>query len=130
MFEYAKAFSIPVWYSKPKTDNEKLLNLQYDIKMSNSRKAANAMYKLGYTIALKMINKQIGTSMSEEDKAEKAHNAITYIMARYISCPTFEIKESFTAYIYLRVKHELKYRRKVDSIVQFMPYEDVLRCKE
>lgn len=116
-------------FDNPKNDNELLLNYQYEYKNGNV-KALNGMYKKGYLIAMKYIsvnariNKHIAI-LSESDKQEKAHNAITYIIARYLRVKDFSIRESFTSYLYLRVQHELFYTRKVDKIVSFVenPYD-------
>lgn len=57
------------------------------------------------------------------DTEEKAHNAITYIIARYLRVKDFAITESFTGYLFLRIKHELFYQRKVDKIVDFVDWD-------
>lgn len=117
-------------FDNPKSDNERLLNLQYDYKENGNAQALNAMYALGYKIALKYINAKADKNphiahMSDDEKEEKAHNAITYIIARYLRVKDFSIRESFTSYLYLRVQHELFYTRKVDKIVSFVenPYD-------
>lgn len=117
-------------YSEPKCDNERLLNMQYDYKENGNAQALNAMYALGCTIALKYINAKVGKNphiahMSDEEKEGKAHNAITYIIARYLRVNDFRIEKSFTSYLYLRVQHELFYTRKIDKIVSFVenPYD-------
>lgn len=115
-------------FEKPKNDNERLLNYQYEYKTNNDQRAINEMYKLGYKIALKYIhakaekNKHIA-QLPQDDKEEKAHNAITYIISRYLCRDDFVIQKSFTAYLYLRVQHELFYHRKVDKIVDFVDLE-------
>ena len=115
-------------FDEPKNDNEQLLNLQYDYKVNGDACALNRMYLLGRTIALKYIetaarkNRHVA-EMAQDDKNEKAHNAIVYIIARYLRIKDFAIRESFTAYLYLRIKHELFYRRKVDGIVYFFDFE-------
>lgn len=104
--------------------------MQYDYKENGNAQALNAMYALGYKIALKYINAKADKNphiahMSDDEKEEKAHNAITYIIARYLRVKDFSIRESFTSYLYLRVQHELFYTRKVDKIVSFVenPYD-------
>src|SRR5574344_1299437 len=89
-------------YPEPKSDNERLLNLQYDYKEKGNAQALNAMYALGCTIALKYINAQAGKNphiahMSDDEKKEKAHNAITYIIERYLRVKDFSLRESFTS---------------------------------
>ena len=118
------------YFDAPNCDNERLLNLQYDYKENGNAQALNAMYALGCKIALKYINAKADKNphiahMSDDEKEEKAHNAITYIIARYLRVKDFSIRESFTSYLYLRVQHELFYTRKVDKIVSFVenPYD-------
>ena len=114
-------------FDNPKCDNERLLNYQWEYK-NGDQNALNSMYTLGYKIALKYINanarknRHIG-ELSHSDKEEKAHSAITYIIARYLRVKDFAITESFTGYLFLRIKHELFYQRKVDKIVDFVDME-------
>ena len=122
-------------FDNPKCDNERLLNYQYEYKEHGDQNALNSMYALGYKIALKYIstkakkNRHIA-ELCESDREEKAHNAITYIIARYLKVSDFAIKESFTAYLYLRIQHELFYTRKVDKIVRFADMETFYRGKQ
>lgn len=121
-------------FDNPKNDNELLLNYQYEYKNGNV-KALNGMYKKGYLIAMKYIsvnarkNKHIAI-LSESDKQEKAHNAITYIIERYFKVANWYIKKSFTAYLYMRVKHELYYVRKVDALIDYVGMEDLITIIE
>ena len=117
------------YYPAPKNDNEKLLNWQYEYRIKGDEKALNKMYRLGEIIALRYINtvakkNKAVAKLAQCDKEEKAHNAITYIIARYLRVKDFSIRESFTSYLFLRVQHELFYTRKVDKIVSFVenPY--------
>ena len=115
-------------YDQPQNDNERLLNYQWAYKENGDNSALNAMYALGYTIAMKYIsakakkNRHIA-ELCRSDREEKAHNAITYIIARYLRDKDFVIIRSFTGYIYLRIQHELYYYRKVDKIVSFVDME-------
>lgn len=119
-------------YDQPQNDNERLLNYQWAYKENGDQNALNSMYTLGYKIALKYIstkaqkNRHIA-ELCRSDKEEKAHNAITYIIVRYLKVSDFVINESFTAYLYLRIQHELFYTRKVDKIVQFVDMETFYR---
>lgn len=113
-------------YPKPKSDNQRLLNLQYDYKVKGDTAALDRMYKLGCKIAGRFIQAEAqrrGFCLCASDREEKAHNAITYIIARYVRVQDFAITESFTAYLYLRIKHELYYQRKVDKIVDFVDWK-------
>jgi hypothetical protein len=122
-------FDLP-YFDTPNNDNQRLLNMQYDYKANGNAQALNAMYALGCTIALKYINAKAGKNphiehMSDDEKEGKAHNAITYIIARYLRVKDFSIRKSFTSYLYLRVQHELYYQRKVDKIVDFVDWESL-----
>lgn len=116
-------------YEAPKNDNERLLNYQWDYKKGD-KTALNKMYELGYDIALRYIsihakeNPHIAR-LDQSRREEKAHNAITYIIARYLQISDFAIHKSFTSYIYLRVQHELFYKRKVDDIVSFIDLDTI-----
>lgn len=111
------------YFEKPKNDNERLLNHQYEIKKGN-KEFFNPMYELGCTIALKMINKEAHKNyfvrnLSYSEKQEKAHNCITYIIEQYLKRKDFCIQKSFVGYIYLRVVYELYYRNKETSLLTF-----------
>lgn len=122
-------------FDRPRNDNERLLNWQHDYKANGDADALNRMYRLGRRIALRYIetaarNNRHVAELPRSDKEEKAHNAITYIIARYLRVKDFAIRESFTAYLYLRVRHELFYRRKVDGLVDFVDLETLDRRKK
>lgn len=120
-------------FAKPKNDNERFLNLQYDF-LNGNRKALAKMYTLGCKVALKFIrtiaksNRHVA-ELSEEIKREKAHNAITYIISMYLKNKEYVMQKSFTGYLYLRVKHELFYQRKVDRIVDFVDLDNLRGAK-
>lgn len=130
--EAEKPRPAPPRFDQPKNDNERLLNCQWEYLEKGDQKALDEMYSLGYTIALKYIgtaakkNKKVAR-LSDDDKAEKAHNAISYIIVRYLRRRDFCITDSFTAYLYLRIQHELFYRRKVDKIVAFVDMDNFLK---
>ena len=116
-------------YESPKNDNERLLNYQWDYRKGD-KTALNKMYELGYNIALRYIsihakkNPHIA-KLDQSRREEKAHNAITYIIARYLQISDFAIYKSFTSYLYLRIQHELFYKRKVDDIVSFIDLDTI-----
>lgn len=116
-------------YEAPKNDNEQLLNYQWDYRKGD-KAALNKMYELGYDIALRYIsihakkNSHIA-KLDQSRREEKAHNAITYIIARYLQISDFAIYKSFTSYLYLRIQHELFYKRKVDDIVSFIDLDTI-----
>lgn len=121
-------------YGEPKNDNERLLNYQRAFRNGDMR-AIDEMYKLGKTVAMKYIQTfgkkyKMVRRLSWEEKEGKAHNAITYIIARYFRVPGWVIKDSFTGYVYLRVKFELFHQRKVDKIVRFIDMDTYRRHKD
>ena len=120
------------YFDTPKNDNERLLNYQRAYIEQDDERALAKMYTLGYTIALKFINAKAKKNrhiaeLCTSDREEKAHNAITYIIEQYIKRADFAITDSFTAYLYLRIQHELFYRRKADNLVNFVDMETFYR---
>ena len=118
--------SIP-HFDAPQDDNEQLLEYQYQYKVEGKENALSKMYELGYVISRRYIATEGQQNwkvklLSRDDKVEKAHNAITYIIARYKRVPTFFIAKNFTAYLFLRVRHELYYTRKVDKLITYVDY--------
>lgn len=114
-------------YENPQTDNERLLELQYQFKHGD-QKALKKIYRLSYQISMKFINSQAKKNkhirrLDYYDKLEKAHNAATYILEQYIKRDDFCITKNFPGYLFLRVQHELYYLREVDKLVDFVDLE-------
>lgn len=115
-------------FDAPRNDNERLLQMQFEYKQG-SRKALEAMYELSIEVCMKIIqtigkdNRHIG-NMSLEEKKIKARDAASYIPEQYLKNSEFSIKKNFPGYLYLRVQHELFYRRKVDGIVDFVDLDE------
>lgn len=108
----------------PPGDNGILLRLQ-DEYLGGDSSALSGMYALACKVCRKYINaKSEGNShiaaLTREEREEKAHNAVSYIVEQFLTRPDFRIEKSFTGYLYLRVLHELYYRRKVDGAVDFV----------
>lgn len=86
------------------------------------------MYRLGVEVCKKMISQKAKSNkhikkLSTDERSEKAIDAINYIIMRLIQRPHWYIKTSFTSYLYLRLLHELFYKRKVDEIVTFVDFD-------
>lgn len=118
-------------FSTPTNDNECLLEFQYQYRAEGKTEALNNIYMLGKEVCLKLINKEVKTNkklklLSVEEREEKAHNAASYVVCQITKDREWFIKSSFTGYLYLRVKHELYYHRKVDKIVQFVNWDDFM----
>lgn len=111
-------------YEHPESDNQKLLEFQYQFKNGRG-KALDDFYKLSVQICLKFIytiaeeNPHV-RALSYEDKRIKAHDAATYLPRRYLEEPDFKIYKNAPGYLYLRVLRELYHMRKVDCIVDFV----------
>lgn len=115
-------------------DNKKLLELQEDY--INGRTAAlGEMYLILNTIALKMVNAQTNINpkiknMGIIERQAKAQDAATYVIEQYLKRPNFRIKESITAYLFLRVRKELYYSRFCDRMLVFKDVpEDMEKVK-
>lgn len=110
-------------YAEPKDDNQRLLNYQWQYK-NGDKTALDHMYKCGMTIAMKYINNAAHhnkhvRAMDFDTRWNKAHNAASYVIIQYITRPDFVIAQSYTAYLFLRVRHELYYRTKADGLVEY-----------
>lgn len=127
--ENKKKEDLPYW-AAPKTDNQKLLTWQYEFVEKGDKRAIEKIYKLGLEICMKFINKFAQKNMfikalSYEDKLEKAHNAISYVVVRYNMHPEWAIKKNYPGYLYLRVLYELFAVDKVEKQTVYM--EDMIR---
>ena len=113
------------WYSDPRSDNQKLMSLQYEYRNEGNQEALRPIYEILKTIAAKYINtiakknKRIA-NLSKFDKESKAANAASYMVEQLMLRPKFVINNSFTGYLYKRVEYECFYHRKVDKIVDFV----------
>ena len=121
------------FYDKPETDNERLLNLQYEFKHGD-QKALAKMYRLSLQVCMKLINKIAQKNkhirrLSADEKMEKAHDAAAYIIEQYAKRGDFVIKKNMPGYLFLRVEHELFYQRAADKIVDFIAIEDMERLE-
>lgn len=118
-------------YAQPKTDGQRLFNLQYDF--NNGRTAAlGEMYDLLRVIAYKTINKISNSdehikSLTASERECKAHDAATYIIEQYIKRPTFCITKSMTGYLHGRIMRELYGGRKCDKMLVFT--DELPECK-
>lgn len=118
-------------FPEPKNDNEYLLECQWQYRHGDDA-ALVKMYKRARTLGLKFIN-AIGQSNSHvaaltyEAKKIKAEDAATYMIEQYIKRPNFEINKNFPGYLFLRIAHELYYRRKVDKVVDFVDLQKFLK---
>ena len=114
------------YYPRPHTDNEVLINYQYDFRVNGDKESLDKIYSKGFKIAQSIIfsiakKKRFDMSFT----SDKAHNAITSIIEKFLTDKEFYIKENFISYLYFRVEHELFYRRKVDKNVKFVPLDDI-----
>lgn len=113
-------------YEDPKTDNQKLLELQYQFKQGRTE-ALGEFYNLSAKICLKFIYKIAKENphvraIGYEDKRIKAHDAASYLPEQYLKKPDFAIYKNAPGYLFLRVERELFHRRKCDTIVDFVDF--------
>ncbi len=118
-------------FPEPKNDNEYLLECQWQYRHGDDT-ALVKMYKRARTLGLKFIN-AIGQSnrhvkaLPYESKKIKAEDAATYMIEQYIKRPNFAIERNWPGYLFLRVAHEVYYRRKVDKVVDFVDLQKFLK---
>ena len=118
-------------FPEPKNDNEYLLECQWQYRHGD-QSALDRMYKRAKTLGLKFIN-AIGQSNSHvaalayEAKKIKAEDAATYMIEQYIKRPNFAIEKNWPGYLFLRIAHEVYYRREVDKVVDFVDLQKFLK---
>lgn len=116
------------YFDKPRNDNEQLLNFQYEYRHGKVE-ALTKLYDLSLTICKKYVNKIANRDrkvkrLCSYDREVKAQDAASYLVEQEITRDDFVITESVTAYLWLRVIHELYYHTKADTIVDFVNLDD------
>lgn len=99
------------FFPSPRNDNERLLNYQHDF-YGGSPSALDSFYRLALLVCRKYVSSQVRKNakvrlLDDSDRFQKASDAASYVVLRYLTCPGFVISRSVTAYLYLRVIHEL-----------------------
>ncbi len=118
-------------FPNPRNDNEYLLECQWEYKHGD-KAALVRMYRKLKTLGMKFIN-AIGQenrhvkSLTYGMKKIKAEDAATYMIEQFIKRPDFAIIKNFPGYLFLRIAHELYYRRKVDKVVDFVDLQKFLK---
>ncbi|WP_449189492.1 hypothetical protein [Treponema lecithinolyticum] len=115
------------YFDTPVTDNEKLLNMQYELYHKNKKQAIEKMYRLCLVICRRMVNLQMRKKKIKlSDAEEKSHDAAMYVLSRYMQPDsTYIIKKNFIAALHDAVFYILFHRRKVDLIVDFIDPNDL-----
>ncbi len=124
--------AVPDFICRPQNDNDRLMNLQYQFR-TGKQESLNDIYILSVRICRKMIVQQMhkkGFRLSFDDIQEKAHNAAAYLVMQYKTRDDFVITKSTIAYLFLRVRHELYYRKKTDEIVDYVDISTLRRIED
>jgi len=120
-------FSALPYFPEPKTDNERLFNLQYEYRNNGIKSAIATMYTLLERVSAKIITKECKKrKIRGIDRKEKAQDVASYIIEQYLTRKCFVIKSSFVAYCFLQAKHEIFYQKEIDKITDFVG-EDFFR---
>lgn len=111
-------------YERPANDNEYLLECQWKYRHGDDSQL-DRIYKRSCVLCLKFINAIANKNrhvkeLPLEQRKIKAEDAATYVIERYITKPDFVITKNFPGYLFLRILHELYYRREVDKIISFV----------
>lgn len=115
-------------FDNPKDDNERLFNLQFRFRTKGDKTALAEMYAVCKNICRKLFFEEIAAVKKQQLSIdEKAQDCASYIVEQFLSRDDFFIKKSFIAYCYLRVRHELFYQSKNNSIVDFVD-KDFFNC--
>ena len=118
------------------TDNDELFEMQAKIKNGDTAQLS-AMYTKLYEIAYKTINANSHknekiASMTAAERAQKAHDAATYIIEQYLKRPEFRITKSMTGYLFRRINYELygRFNRNCDKLRIFTDFSKNARAWE
>lgn len=110
------------------SDNDELFEMQAKIKNGDTAVLSD-MYKKLFEIAYKNINANSHknekiASMTAAERAQKAHDAATYIIEQYLKRPDFKMNDSMTGYLYRRINYELygRFNRKCDKLLIFTDF--------
>ncbi len=129
-----RTVSVLPFYENPETDNQQLLNIQYEFKKGDAQ-ALGRMYKKLYEVAYKTINNRSCTdtkiaALAAKERQQKAHDAATYIIEQYLKRPAFVITDSITGYLYTRINWELYGKDHQNKRDQMVIYTDELPEKK
>lgn len=118
------------YFPEAKTDNEKLLNYQYELYRKDKQKALTKMYALSLAICRRMVNQYMQSKkIYFSDADEKAHDAAMYVLTRFMQPNSaYIIRKSFTAALHHAVLYIVCHRRKVDLIVDFVDPQTLTNC--
>lgn len=121
----------PPYFDNPKTDNQKLLNYQYDYLFYDNMQAWEQMWNLSYKIAkkqvLKLCNKYHRT-MPKPNVEEMALNATMYVLRRFRTRKGYMILKPYgftLALWYSSKQHFLKPPPKKESRIIYVDEEDL-----
>ena len=114
-------FSVLPHFENPKTDNERLFNLQYNYRNKQDTESIAEMYKILKKVSTKIITQECKKrKLRGIDYREKAQDVASYIIEQYLTRKCFVIKTSFVAYCFLQAKHEIFYQNYSEKIVTFV----------
>jgi len=116
-------------YEKPRTDNERLLEYQFEYLVNGDEAALVSLYKLAREICVKFINKISQENphikhLTIEERKDKAHDAVCYMVEQYQTKRDWFVSKNYPGYLYLRVIKELFAHTKVDEIVDYIDLND------
>lgn len=125
-----RTVSVMPYFERPVSDDQQLLNFQFEFKKGNAQ-ALEGMYKKLFEVAYKSINSRSRTNeriaaLSADERKQKAHDAATYIIEQYLTRPAFVITDSMTGYLHLRVNWELFGKAHQNKRDQMVVYTDKL----
>ena len=120
-FDFDRRKDDAPFVENPQNDNDRLLRFQWEYRHGKAE-ALSGFYELAREVCVKFIKAQVKHSkkleaLSFADIEEKAHNAASYVVTQLLTREDFALKKSATGYLFLRVRHELFYKRKVDGII-------------
>ena len=100
-------------FKNPKGDNQELLNLQYAHYHGDKSALVQMYYKMRkiaeafFEDIYKKAKPEFVASFDVGLKAQKCHDSATQVLERYLKSPSFYVRDSLTAYLYLTVRSQM-----------------------
>ncbi len=119
-------------YDNPATDNQRLLNMQYDYLVHGSGEAWEGLWSLSYSVACRLVRNMASRHrlrLGECDVMDKAQGAVEYVLRRYAPdrCGgrQYFVRKNFVSQLRGGVLHSLFYRTKGDALVDFWDSDSI-----
>lgn len=115
------------YYDNPKTEQEQLLNLQYDF-YNGDKFAWHKLWTLSFKVVHRMFTTQIRKNRlhySFDERYDRELYAVEYVLRRFKKTKPYFIRYDFLKQLKGGVLHAIYYQTKADKLVDFMSDEQL-----